>query len=342
MNGLEWVSYMELFVEQKNKNYGVIYDLILEIQNRPGKVMTKDEISNFIHNRGHYTPYFEKSLMNKWEDERENLHVLKEISKNNYTVCAELRLPPPILNIEMAYLKDILNDERMKIFLEKSTIDKLMDLLVNYDEYNIGKHIEIQGINRNMQDYNKLNEFFLLIIKSREERRLIKYTYKSEKGQIYKNYYMIPYKIEYLIRDDKYYIIYYSVEQNKVNKGIIANFTDVEISSYYRDYDMVYKRIPYIIERQKVQEPMILEVIDDGISVDRAFPLFSCFEKEAYYDRKKDICIISIYYYEYDEAEVISKILSLGKNAKVKSPKNIKMQIIQRIRKTLENYMVVE
>lgn len=340
MNGLKWVNYMELFVEQKNKNYGVVYDIFLKIFDSSNKSISKDEIVNYIREKGNYTLFFEKSLLNKCEVERDNLNILKEISNNIYTTNFKTKVPPPILDIELNYLKSILQDERIRIFFNKETINKLNKLLIDYNKYNEEKYIEVQGISKSKQDYQKLNSTLFLVLRSRREKRLIKYTYITKQGQVFKDNYMIPYKIEYSIKHDKYYLIYYSMEQNRINKGIIENFTEAHISSSYKEYDLVFQRIPYLVDRQKVKEPIVLNIKGEDTVVKRAFYLFSCYEKEAYYNKEKDIYVISIYYYEYDEAEIISRILSLGKNAKVISPNNVKLQIRQRIKKAIENYEI--
>ncbi len=338
MNGLKWVRCMELFVEQKNKNYGAVYDLLMEIKNKSDETMTSTEISDFILKRGLYTPYFERSLMNKCKEDRENLHVLKEVSKNVYTIAEDTFFPPPVLNIEMVYLKHILNDDRMHIFLDNLSIEKLKGLLKTYDDFQIGKYIEIKGKSESSCDYKKLNKVFLLFLKSRKEKRIIKYNYVTRNGQIFEENFMLPYKIEYSIRDDKFYLIYYSIEQNRMNKGIIENFHGMKLDSIYEDYELIWNNISYVIERQKVKYPIIIEVKDRKNAVERAFYLLSCFKKRAYYDKERNVHIIYIYYYEYDEAEIISRILSLGKNAKVISPENIKTKIIQRIKKAVNLY----
>lgn len=339
MNGLKWVKIMELFIEQKNKNYGAVYDLLMEINRKPNKIITGNEISEFILERGLYTPYFENSLMNKCKEANDNLYILREVSKDIYTIDMRMYFPPPILDVEIVYLKHILKDERMKIFLDNSTIYKLKGLLKTYKDVQIGKYVEIEGISKRNHTYEKLDKAFILVLKSRKEKRIIKYTYTTKNGQIFKENFMIPYKIEYSIRDDKFYIIYYSIEQNKINKGIISNFSNMELHNYYEDYDFILKTIPFNANKQKVKEPIVIEIKDKENSVERAFHLLSCFEKKAYYDREKDIYKIYIYYYEYDEAEIISRILSLGKNAKVISPNSIRLEIIQRIKKSIRQYI---
>lgn len=211
MNGSKWVKFMELFIEQKNKNYGAVYDLLMEINRKSNKIITGNEISEFILERGLYTPYFESSLMNKCKEAKDNLYILREVSKDTYTIDMKRYFPPPILDIEIVYLKHILKDERMKIFLDNSTIYKLKGLLKTYKDVQIGKYVEIEGISKRNHTYENLNRAFILVLKSRKEKKVIKYTYTTKNGQVFKENFMIPYKIEYSIRDDKFYIIYYSV-----------------------------------------------------------------------------------------------------------------------------------
>ncbi|MFY9278723.1 MAG: WYL domain-containing protein [Caldicoprobacterales bacterium] len=329
---------MELFVEQKNKNYGVVYDLLMEMEKRPDKTMAGDEISEFILKKGIYTPSFEKSLMNKWEDERENLYVLEEICDDIYTANINSSFPPPILDMEIVYLKNLLDDERINIFLDNSTIDKLKEVLKTYDNFKIGQFIEVKGVAEREYSCEKINKILFLLLKSRTEKKPIIYTYITNNNQVFKDNFMLPYKIEYSIRDDKFYLIYYSLEQGRMNKGIISRFYNMELGDTYEDYDFILNTIPHNVDRQKMKEPITIEVTDRDNAVERAFHLLSCFEKVGYYDRARDLHIISIYYYEYDEAEIISRILSLGKNAKVVSPENVKMKVIQRIKKAISLY----
>lgn len=45
-----------------------------------------------------------------------------------------------------------------------------------------------------------------------------------------------------------------------------------------------------------------------------------------------------IYYYEFEEAEIISRILYLGRNVVVVNPQHIRDRIISRVKNALEMY----
>lgn len=300
--------------------------------------MDSSEILEFIRNEGIYDSSFEKSLLNKWEDDTENFNLLGETSKDMYISNMGTIVPPPILAMEKIYLRGILEDEKIGIFLDESTIQKLKQELKEYDNFLIGEHIEVKGVADRKYDCKGLSKALYLILNSKKEKRPIRYTYTTKGDQVFQDSLMIPYKIEYSIRDDKFYIIYYSLEQGRMNKGIISRFSKMELGDIYGDYDFILQNIPYEIERQRMKAPIVIEVRDRENAVDRAFHILSCFEKEAHYDKARDRHTIAIYYYEYDEAELISRILSLGKNAEVISPENIRLEIIQRIKKAIYSY----
>jgi len=66
--------------------------------------------------------------------------------------------------------------------------------------------------------------------------------------------------------------------------------------------------------------------------------MFSSFEKSARYLKEKNRHEIRIYYYDFEEAEIISRILYLGKNVVVTEPQHIRENIISRVKEALKVY----
>jgi len=73
-------------------------------------------------------------------------------------------------------------------------------------------------------------------------------------------------------------------------------------------------------------------------ALERAFCLFSSFKKSARFLREKNKHQLTVYYYNFEEAEVLSRILYLGKDVVVISPERIRNEIISRVKKALERY----
>ena len=85
--------------------------------------------------------------------------------------------------------------------------------------------------------------------------------------------------------------------------------------------------------KQKKQEPLEI-VIRKRIGVndiERAFRLFSNYEREAWYDEEKDEYHIKLVYYSFQyQIEILPRLLSLGPAAEVISPDSVRREIIKR------------
>ena len=73
-------------------------------------------------------------------------------------------------------------------------------------------------------------------------------------------------------------------------------------------------------------------------ALEKAFYMFSNCQKIAEYYAKDDIYRLCITFYEFDEREVIAKLLSLGSYVKVVKPDNLREKIVERIRKAIARY----
>ena len=86
-----------------------------------------------------------------------------------------------------------------------------------------------------------------------------------------------------------------------------------------------------ILENNKknIDNPIVLKIEDNKNTLDRCFNLFSAYDKRYYYDDNN--LILNIYYHDFDEAEIVRDILSLGKSVIVLEPKKIRDKVVNRI-----------
>lgn len=81
--------------------------------------------------------------------------------------------------------------------------------------------------------------------------------------------------------------------------------------------------------------PITIELTDIRGAMERCFMSFSSYERSSRfvgYNKYE----VDIYYYTFEEADVIRKIMSLGPYVKIKSPSRVKQIIIDKITKALE------
>ena len=95
------------------------------------------------------------------------------------------------------------------------------------------------------------------------------------------------------------------------------------------------ENIAKLIEEQldrRYFSPVIIKINNINNALERALFQFSCFEREVDYDTTdKDLYYLSIFYYEFEKEEVLSRIFSLGRNAVVIEPEEIRAEIIERL-----------
>ena len=86
----------------------------------------------------------------------------------------------------------------------------------------------------------------------------------------------------------------------------------------------------FINNKKNIDKPIVLKIEDNKNTLDRCFNLFSAYDKRYYYDDNNNL-ILNIYYHDFDEAEIVRDILSLGKSVIVLEPKKVRDKVVSRI-----------
>jgi hypothetical protein len=328
---------MEIFSEVKNKNYSAIGDLI-NLMAGCGRLSGKD-ILRYIQDNGIYSIEFEKSLLNKnREDENKNYNLFKENGDRTYSAVIDEPIPVISTSMENEWLKFMLEDPRVPMLLSPVLIEKLKKLLQPGEGVITRESIHIKNLspseerNLNPKDWDNL----LLVIEAIENKKAVMYSYRDRDGNEHRDSVSIPFKIEYSTSDGRLWVILFSAEEKRPIKSVLKNLYDIQVID--KDIDFGYEDILDSIHGKKAEEPIVLEVADIHNALERCFYMFSNYEKEASYDKEKQAHKLIIYYYLFEEKEIIAKILSLGKHVKVLGPSRIRNEIRQRIEKALEQY----
>lgn len=335
---------MELFNENKNKYFECIQSIINDIIN--GNNYSDKDIINIIRKNGFNEPdiEFEKAILN--ENRCSNNSKLSEYGKinllkkeaNNYYPVIKSSVPIRPSSIELQWLKMMLEDNRVNLHLDESVAIRLKERLKKLEvelnlDFWIKKNIDMNG---DSEDNEKLKENIRILSEAIQKKKFIKYTSFSEEGKQFVNKVGCPFKIEYSIRNNKYRVaVLIENEDNKeirVAKVIVSNFQTIELCDN-SEHLVAEEIINFYNNKKNTQQPLVLEVEDKNNAKDRCFHLFSFYDKEAYYDREKNMHILKIFYYSFDEGEIIKDILSLGSSVVVLEPVSIRNKVIERIRK---------
>lgn len=343
----------DLFIEAKNRNYAAIMELINQLTPKiDGQAveevsLTEKEIRAVLRAKGLFSDNLEKALFNKHSISTYNLNILVEHHdrKGYYKLSGSSRstLSPrlPILpfTVELIWLKSLLSDPKIKLFLAEETINKLTAFLEGYPDIITYDSLIVKNRwNNDSLIIEQIENNFKLILQAIDTRKALVFSNLTRVNRLFQGQKHLPYKIEYSVKDDYFYLISYCLDTNRTVKSLLHKIQDIQFVEYDGQVESIYREIEVDLARRKVKEPIILELRKERNTLERACYLFSCFEKDVNYLQEKKFYQMAIYYRDFEEGEIISRIFSLGKMAIVKSPVRIRQEIIGRIKKALAKY----
>lgn len=333
---------MEVFSDIKSNFYRALEEII-NTTYKNGEISQK-EVQEILKKYNCNFPSVEKKILNRYEDEDKNLNILKkDDSDRKYILNLNSPIKPYILDIELLWLKFIINSRYINLFLDDKTIEKVKKIKVKNSILLDSETIKFKNFSKVMtkDEIIRMRENFKTIVDAILDKRIISYEYIKRDGNKIQNV-GIPVKVQYSIKDDLFYVIIYSISQDKFAKCIISNISSLRVEDESKfvkpSTDEILQRYSDFLKSCEAKEPIVLEVENERNSLERAFLLFSPFKKSARFINEKGKHQISLYYYTFEEMEIISRILYLGKHVVVVSPQRIRDEIISRIKKALLMY----
>ncbi|OOM71481.1 hypothetical protein CLPUN_49480 [Clostridium puniceum] len=227
----------------------------------------------------------------------------------------------------------------VQALLGKEILEKLEKALEGVTEGS-NDMIEFTNKVKSPFQYNlkKFQEDFYIILDGIIKEKPIIYTNIDKNGNEYKNQLALPIRIEYSLKDNKFRASLYSFKEERSIMVNLHTLKDVKIAE--KDIE-ISENINLEINREDVlknlkekkysETPITIELEDIRGAMERCFMSFSSFERSSRAISKNKY-EIDIYYYAFEEADVIRKIMSLGPYVKVKSPKRVKEIIVENIR----------
>lgn len=325
---------MELFTESKNKIYSCIADIINLAFLNMGKI-DKSEVSYLLKSECNEFLWFEDYLLNS--EEATNMSILKKHDATSYELNVNSNVSYAPITAEKIWLKHILSDPKIELFLPDITIGKLSAALKDVDDIMSSAYIKSKKYYNCAQAKNfDLTNNFKSILYAIMNSKSISFSYKTRDEKTIENNSVFPYKIEYSIRDDLFYLISYSLHDNKAVKNLIEKISDISFYDVSPKDSKFYKKCcADALSKLKAPEPIVLEIKNERNALERAFYAFSFFERESEFIKESDVHRLYIYYYKYEKSEIISRILSLGKSVLVISPDYIVYDIVSRIKRAI-------
>ena len=221
----------------------------------------------------------------------------------------------PLTTLQKRWLKALLQDPRVKLFdppvegLEDVEPLYPADTFVYYDRYHDGDPFDDPG-------YQKR---FRCILSAIRHKRWIRLWFKGHNG-IPHCWKLIPYKLEYSTKDDKFRLI--SANSRDSLSINLARITDCKLLEPYTPEE--YR--PRIMK----QRILVMELKDERNALERAMLHFSHLNKQT--ERiGEDLYKITLFYEREDETELLIRVLSFGPVLKAVYPDDFVRKLAERL-----------
>lgn len=293
---------MELFSEVYNCYYQVLRHLLCS-QN----ALTIEDIRRQICQEG-----FEESLLSiipKLESGAWNL--LKRDGKLYLS-----RLTPsfvtPLTNLEKSYLKALLADPRMGLFLDMEQVKDLDEMLAGvsplwkpeqfyfYDRFADGDPYEDENYRR----------CFRALLQAQKSKQFVDIDYTSPGGKRV-HYFYLPARLEYSVKNDKFRLLALTRAGRHRHKLLTLNVARIQNVRLTEKNLISPMDLNAVIQATYYKEPLKLRIVNKRNALERAMLHFANYEKNT---RKidEDTYECLIYYNQSMETELLIEVMSFG------------------------------
>lgn len=316
---------MDLINEYNNKHFRAYAQAlnILQITN-----MTK----------GQFEELFKYLSDDKYYYAAEFMETVKKLNENFTMAASDGKIAPvfegeidfPMSENDEIYLKNVLQSEYAALFIDKEFSEKLEENISETECYDYSKIFYSRDNSLKDKITPEFINKFRIIRNAIREKCYIKFSNTTRTGITYKNQKAFPLKIEFSVLMGKFYVSMWNYDSMRPFKCVLNNLTDIEKAEKNNDFD--YKQLVTYMHENRTAQPIEMIVTDKykNHAVERAKLVFSVYEHENI-KNADGTYTIKIWYYTYDEMEIINNIISFGPSVRVVSPDSVVEKIKQRL-----------
>ncbi len=311
---------MEIFSEI----YNCYYQIMKHILRRSNSV-TVEDLRVTIASKG-----YEESLLylipkltsGEWDFfDRDGELYLTKISKDFYV---------PLTNLQKAYVKTILSDAKIQLFLDADMTEKLLALfrdipvLWSQDDF----YYYDRYVNRDPFENSTYIHNFRTILTAMKHGQYVDIEYVGKNDKRVHHHYL-PCRLEYSIKNDKFRLL--ATAKNARSPRIeILNLERVADVSLMDTYATEIPNIDQLLKADDYKEPARLLIHTDRNALERTMLQFANYEKNTTkIDDHTYECLI--YYNQKNETELLIEVLSFGPRIEVLGSERFLNQVKQRL-----------
>lgn len=315
---------MELFHEMYGCYYNVVAQILAEAH---GDGISKSEIDRIVAENAfsetglHMMP---KLLSGEWSLLQEEEGQYRSALQNADTAL-------PLTTLQKAWLKAILNDSCIRLFLDEQKWEELRYKWSNiaplYDQEDF--HVFDQASDGDPYDDEDYIRKFRMVLKAIREQGALKAAYDNgmkRRTQIL----FFPQRMIYSEKDDKFRVAGRCLVDGKakpliLNMGRIASLTAADAPPFHKQADRGKAQ-------KKEKRVVTLALYKERNALERCMLHFASYNKQTWYNEERDCHICEIEYDTLEETELLIRILSFGPVVEVLGPESFLKQVRERVK----------
>ena len=325
------VIYMELF----DKIYGCYYNIIRRILKEAREApLSRKELEQISSERG-----FQESALTIVPNLTQGVWPFLKEESGKYRTVFPLDTRCPLTSLQKSWLKSLLKDEKLPLFLSEEEIEqlesKLSEVSPLYDEndfYYFDRY-------RDRDAYGSLSykEYFHNILTAIEANRVLTVSYAG-RNDVIRKFDIAPYQLQYSPKDDKFRLCGLEHYRRSFSRKIILNLGKLVCCQLLdKHFTKDTEKYNFSIAA-RAEQPVVLEISGERNSLERCMLHFASYEKHTEYDESRGCFVCSIWYDPADQTELLIEVLSFGPVVRVVGPEEFLYQLKKRVRLQHERF----
>lgn len=315
----------ELFSEVYSCYYQVVSEILRRTAQEPVSVA---EMTEIIQDKGFADSclyLLPKLTGGEWE--------LLERHQGRWASKLNRSYDMPLTNLQKSWIKAILQDPRIRLFMTEEQVVSLDDKLQIKPLFRQEDFYDFDSFREgDPYDEPEYQERFRHVLYGIRESKVLYLQFQSSKNGVREGTFL-PCKMEYSRKDDKFRL--YAA---KIRNGRFRGINTINMGRLMRvaDTDIVYQGtidLQAHFARNICGSPVHLQIFNQRNALERCMLHFANYQKTTEYEEATDSYRCVIYYDKNDETELLIRILSFGPLVRVMEPESFISLIKERLQR---------
>ncbi|MBE6093947.1 MAG: WYL domain-containing protein [Schwartzia succinivorans] len=236
---------------------------------------------------------------------------------------------------ERLWLKTMLLDESVAFLLPDELREKLLSRLADTPNFSLAGVWEKRQPKGDNPAEEPLRGKLALIWKALREKKKLRYANIDKSGTRHEQIHS-PCRLEYDAAINRFFLIVWNEKERRAVKINIQRLEILELAEDPIPPDTEKSFMDFLAKRKG---EVVFRLVDkDGTDAfDRCYSLFSAYDKEACAE-EENVYTIKVHFQDFDQQEIISRLLFLGSAVTVLEPEDIKDEMIECLKQAWEYY----